>query len=399
MLIDWNEVQRITDEAAEAKRAKRARELQLRAKLAEVWRSHLRPTIPFPAYTPPPPVARINSPAERLAHVGALLNNPKVRQVVRRELDHLDRAHRSGFAAAVADELEDDDSTHYDPEAARRLRMCDDPNFHAIGLHVHPAENGEHTGAVMVKVERRRCWLRNCPKCAKDHAARLRARYEGRIWKVVGQNLPGCELRHVVLTMPRSIDLRGDLAKLHRCAKKLRQHFWGRHGQGAFATAEVGPKGHQVHVHMIVYGGWVRQAELSDYWRKLTGNAFVTWIKRIKPSAAVREGIKYVTKLAKTDGQGGWTMHPADVAELHCALKGRRRVWAWGAFYGLADDDKDQAPADDAGEPKCRCGAPMVFLTVPEARALLHSKGANNCLPTNPLGGLAVPGQVPRVPS
>ena len=57
-----------------------------------------------------------------------------------------------------------------------------------------------------------------------------------------------------------------------------------------------------------------------------------------------------------------------------------------GCFYGLVDQDADKEPGAGADEPSgetCRCGAPMVFIPLPEARRLmvLHSKGATNCLP------------------
>lgn len=149
---------------------------------------------------------------------------------------------------------------------------------------------------------------------------------------------------------------------------------------GAFATAEVGPRGGNVHAHIIVYGCYVRQAAISDKWRELTGNSFVVWVKQITPSRAVREGLKYVTKLGQRDEGGELTIKPADLAELHIALKGRRRVWAWGCFYGLADEDADKAPT--ALEPEldvCKCGEPMRFISVPAARALLHLKSATNC--------------------
>lgn len=390
MLIDWEEAERIALEHRARWQASKAAGEQLAGALGAIGRRGAGAGATFDGYIPQAVNVEAARAEQRRLKVGRLFDNPKVRELIGRELTRLDNSKRGGFAASIADELCD-----LDPEAARKLRVCADPNQMAFGVHVHDDESGD--GSVMVKVERRRCWLRICPKCAKDHAARLRLRYEGRILKVVSTGAPGCRLKLLVLTLPRGSDLALDLVKLHRCTKRLVKHFWGVKGQGAFATAEVGPAGGNVHAHVVVYGAYVAQAEISDYWRELTGNASIVWVQACTPSKAVREGIKYISKLAKRDSAGNFTMTPAALAELHLALKGRRRVWCWGAFYGLADDDRDQAPADvgDQIEPRCRCGDPMVFFTTFEARIWLHLKGANNWTVQQPLSASGPPATAP----
>lgn len=399
MLIDWHEAQRIIEQADAAQKASRIRRRQIRAGLVELAGREQLLGVDFQAaaagHTPPP--SRAFSPFVLADRLDTLFSIPKVRQAVERELGRVERSKLLAYVGEVADELElwrpgpNDLPLQWDVEAAQKLRQCSDPEQHVIGIHWHAnPEGGEDEGAAMVKVQRRRCWLRICPKCSQDHAARLRARYEGRIQKVLASRVAGCSLKHLTLTLPRSLDSRGDLSKLHRCTKKLVKHFWGAHGQGAFATAELGPLGGNVHAHIIVYGRYVRQDEISRYWKKLTENAMVVWIKQITPSRAVREGLKYITKLGERDESGKFTIQPSDLAELHMALKGRRRVWSWGCFYGLADEDADKAPdevaTDEPGSALCKCGEPMLFLTVPEARALLHLKGATNCWPNRGRG-------------
>jgi hypothetical protein len=397
--ISWDEASRIIDAADKAQRESRARVRVLRPQLAYLGRPGLRGADFHQAAAAHVPLPRLPySPYVHEDKADSLFAIAKVREAVGRELGRVERSKLRAYVGQVADELQRA-RVHssglpgyvWDDEAGRKLRECSDPEHMQIGVHYHP----EGDGLAMVKVQRRRCWLRICPRCSQDHASRLRMRYEGRIQTVLASRVPSCSLKHLVLTLPRSADLRADLTNLHRWAKKLIKHYWGAHGQGAFATAEVGPRGGNVHVHAIVYGRYVRQADISDKWRQLTGDrGYVVWVKRITPSQAVREGLKYITKLGKRDDDGQMVITPADLAELHMAIKGKRRVWAWGCFYGLADQDADKEPVasetddEDAPGDKCKCGAPMLFISVHQARALiaLHSKGATNCAPSHGAG-------------
>lgn len=371
MKIDWDEVNRVLQETDN----RRARQLATRAALRQVATAAKYSDHVLRGQAERRQLEHVeHDPAERRQLLAALFDSDLVRQAVSRELRQAEQPATLHYAREVSAALEAPD-----PDAARRLLACHDPEHMSIGIHQHPE------GPVMVKSERRRCWLRVCPKCARDHAARLRARYDERIRQVSMLDTPGCQLKMLVLTMPRGPNLRADLARLHRNTKKLVKHFWGGKGQGAFATAEVGPRGGNVHVHCIVYGRYVRQSAISDYWRAITGDSFIVWVKACTPSQGVREGIKYITKLSGRDDDGNFKTPAADLAELHVALKGRRRVWAWGAFYGLQDLDADAAPEGDetgdehpAGD-KCKCGERMIFITMPEARALLSLKDANNC--------------------
>src|SRR5690606_27310268 len=99
--------------------------------------------------------------------------------------------------------------------------------------------------------------------------------------------------------MRREGDLSAQARLLHQATKKLFKHFWGDDKRaGAFAALEIGPQGGNVHAHVIVYGRYVAQADLSNYWHKLTGNPIV-YVRRVDADKAVAEGIKYCTKFAK----------------------------------------------------------------------------------------------------
>jgi hypothetical protein len=216
----------------------------------------------------------------------------------------------------------------------------------------------------------------------------LRERYQARIeWLLAHNERKSWQLKSFVLTTDWTLEGddygRARVRQLHAAAKKLAKHFWGMKGAGAFAGWEVGPKGGRLHVHGVAFGPYVPHAELSAKWQELTGCP-VVWIRRVTPSEAVREGIKYIAKLSKRDEGGAFVMQPADLARLHVVLKGRRRVWCWGAFYNLkaAEVEAEQELTEEdtgAGADMCERGHRMVFLRVAEVRQVLYSKGAINC--------------------
>ncbi len=315
-----------------------------------------------------------------------VVNSAAVREAVSRELARLDVEAAKSRALDIADAV-----GVLDAEAGRKMTACNHPDHAELGICVHSDEAGA-PGLVMIKVRRQRCWLRVCPKCQPDIAARLRARYERRIRIVLAEPVKGWSLKSFVLTLDRQLSNDGaELKRLGAMTKKLVKHFWGQKGAGAFATFEVGAVGGKLHAHGIAFGPYVEQAELSNYWRQLTG-CQVVWIRRVTPSEALREGVKYIAKLSSRDEAGNFIMSADQLAELHMALKGKRRLRSWGCFYGMEDFEGEPEPeVDEAGElaagERCDDGHKMIFVPVWQVRALLHLKGAIKCsslLPPSP---------------
>lgn len=306
-----------------------------------------------------------------------ILESDLVRSAVERALHHIDSEAKRSRALQIAIAI-----TPLDEKAGHKMRVCNDPEQLELGICVHCDDEGAPALA-MVKVRRQRCWLRVCPKCQRDIAARLRVRYEKRIQTILAAPVRGWSLKSFVLTLDRGIgDDGAELKRLGDNVKKLVKHFWGMKGAGAFATFEAGPVGGKLHAHGISYGPYVKQAELSDYWRQLTG-CQVVWIRQVTPSEAVREGIKYIAKLSKRDDAGNFELSVEQLAKLHMALKGRRRLRAWGCFYGMADEGDELAsdePAELEQAERCDDGHRMIFVSVAEVRAvLLQFKGAIKC--------------------
>jgi len=212
---------------------------------------------------------------------------------------------------------------------------------------------------------------------------------------------------------------------------------------GASAYLEFGPQGGNIHAHNVLYCAFVPQAQLSDEWRRLSLQHRRMWrpwvsatlamlqarkahyaaelralgrsrsvrarrlrlvvasmtrrrlqaqlfkmakrqgigdyivdIRQISAERALAEVVKYVTKLHKRNGKGEYETPVEDLVALHLALKGKRRAWSWGSFYGV-----DLPEPEEKAEPQCcpNCGGVLLGATVPELRALLHSKDESNC--------------------
>jgi hypothetical protein len=97
---------------------------------------------------------------------------------------------------------------------------------------------------------------------------------------------------------------------------------------GALVALEVG-EGLNVHLHVLLYGRAIHQAELSRKWREYTGS-YIVWIERVRSvEEGVREVIKYLMKPVKTD------VEHDTLVKVMKALKGVRRYWQKGSFYCL----------------------------------------------------------------
>lgn len=328
---------------------------------------------------PSPDVAGLvvaDLPFEAMAAL--VVNAPAVRAAVVREVNRLDQEARRGRALAIAAAV-----AELDPEAGYKMAICNHPDHAELGICVHPDESGA-PGVIMVKVRHTHCWLRVCPHCQPLIAGRLRARYERRVRIITAEPVKGWSLKSFVLTLDHQIDNDGaELKRLGDLTKKVVKHFWGMKGAGAFATFEVGAVGGKLHAHGIAYGPYVEQGELSRYWKQLTG-CQVVWIRRVTPSEALREGIKYIAKLSSRDDDGNFIMSAEQLAALHVAMRGKRRLRSWGCFYGMEDCEAEPEPEPEElaelhqGE-RCDDGHRMIFVPVGVVRALLHLKGSIKC--------------------
>lgn len=217
------------------------------------------------------------------------------------------------------------------------------------------------------------CQLRVCPDCAHRFTARLIDRYLPRFEEIDDNRERGFRFRHVVLTTPVSLldkDIRSQRKKLYQAVLRTFYHLLGdgnltagkkRFSEcGLLLADEFGSGGLKLHFHMVFYGPYLPQSDLSDSWSWATGGvASVVWINKITSnkglSDALSEVVKYTTKLWKTDRHGQVKfINPDLVPVLHKVLEGTRRIRSYGLFYDL--------DVQDAGAVCPDCGAPIVRL-------------------------------------
>lgn len=213
-----------------------------------------------------------------------------------------------------------------DERAASKYEDC---CKEGLGWYQYCLEDPEH----YIKLVPMSCDLRICPTCARRHGAKLRARYLARAEEAMSKKWRrGWSMKLVTLTS--SHELSGDVGALALglldAARDTYRALWGQHdGAGAFATLEFGERGKKAHVHMMVWGPYYWHGQIQQQWERLTGMTHVDVKIVTDPEKGVREVLKYIVKAS------GLT--PGDLVDLHTALKGRRRVRAWGFFYATKD--------------------------------------------------------------
>ena len=175
----------------------------------------------------------------------------------------------------------------------------------------------------------KRCEIRICENCARKYSHKIRHR-QMQIVKAV-QTTKRKWFSFLTLTKKTHKLYRpttSDVRELFRCARKRINHFWPKkYGCGAFAVMELGSNWN-LHIHILLYGHFVKQSVLSDYWNDLTGDSPVVDIRTVKsPCDGVNYLLKYITKPKQFND-------PEETAYYLDLLLGVRRIRAYGIFYG-----------------------------------------------------------------
>jgi hypothetical protein len=136
-------------------------------------------------------------------------------------------------------------------------------------------------------------------------------------------------LKLVTLTIKTSGDPKRDVRVAKNGFERLWSELWAIDKRsGALVALEVGMN-QNVHLHILLYGRGIKQAELSRVWCRLTGS-YVVHIKALYSiEEGVREVIKYLLKPVQLKG------NVDGIAKVMLALKRVRRYWQKGSFYCL----------------------------------------------------------------
>jgi hypothetical protein len=185
------------------------------------------------------------------------------------------------------------------------------------------------------------CGDRFCEPCVKARSLRVR--------KSLLEWTQGETVRFLTLTL-RGTDqpLQAVLSRLLSCFVKLREwKFWQSGVRAGAAVVEItrGGKGDHwhVHLHALLIGQWIDQRQLSDAWKKVTGDSSIVDIRPIRSN---KDGVEYIAKYATK----GWTWaileNPEWLLECIIALRGRRLFLTFGEWYGRQQILCKAGPAD-----------------------------------------------------
>jgi len=225
------------------------------------------------------------------------------------------------------------------PPAAEKVYVCS-------GDHHHEAEIYSQT-----------CDLRICPVCARRHSARLVARYLPTMLELMHSHHRTYRFRHIIFTLPypltdpdiRKKHLRGfkQVELVMSALMEAKNPDW-KSEQGYLCTSEFGEEGSKLHYHVIHYGRYLNQADLSARWEDATGGAArVVFVKGfpyagLTVEETLREVLKYAVKFYHQDeATGAITAIPAELMPLLArALEKTRRIRSYGLFYGIPEPDR-----------------------------------------------------------
>lgn len=221
-----------------------------------------------------------------------------------------------------------------------------------------------------------RCRARTCPHAARAGAAALAARMGQRVklhdlvqetqeWDGHGRQAKR-SWRMVTLTTRVAVGEGADKTwaapilrfRVLRARRALipwwRRTPWGRqiHGEkgkrsrrdtSAIAAVEVGAGG-MVHLHVLVYGEFVSQEQLSRSWAKVLGVSMA--IVDVRSITSMEEGLKEVLKYTVKGFQEDMPLTPQRAANLELAFRHVHRVSMLGALRRIRLE-KDHAKFDD----------------------------------------------------
>lgn len=265
---------------------------------------------------------------------------------------------------------------------AEEFRWCGS-NFRGVKVC---SEDITHSKAVPIS-----CHRRYCPTCARRAAAALVDAYVPQVLAAVKANEQhGYRMREVTLTTKIDLyapDVRDqvkaaiqqvnqffDLVGGSKLPEKYRNR-WSEPsheyytGEGLLFGVEFGPNGNKLHFHCLWFGRYIDKYWMSQTWQAISGYS-INWIEAVtNTEAAVRESLKYATKLVKrkVDQETGEVQDlypsPKHIARLAYVLHGMRRVFSRGCFRGIRDDVADQDQDKGCKCDKCGAKADLIGMT------------------------------------
>jgi len=177
------------------------------------------------------------------------------------------------------------------------------------------------------------CGDRLCLPCGRIRAHLLQSALEKKLASLARPPL------FITLTLAGQPNepLRDKIDRLYTGFSDLRRlKFWRDHvvGGGAFLEIKWSDKAQRwhPHLHILADASFMKQADLSDKWRAVTGDSYIVDVRRSKSNSEVAHYVvKYCTKPINASFAGT----PALLDEAILAMKGRRLFLTFGDWYGI----------------------------------------------------------------
>jgi hypothetical protein len=181
------------------------------------------------------------------------------------------------------------------------------------------------------------CHDRFCVPCTKARSQRI----VENLMQVVGDQ----RLRFITLTLTpddRSLSERLDFL-LQSFTRLRHQARWTRAVLGGAYFVEItrGDAGQHwhVHLHCLVVGSFLPQADLVEMWRKASKGSYIVDIRKVADN---RRGVEYLAKYATKAVSHDVVIDPAALTEAVRSLVGRRVLGTFGSWRKIAEIDVSQ---------------------------------------------------------
>lgn len=266
-------------------------------------------------------------------------------------------------------------------EAARRWAECRAPGKGFVG----ECSDDKSHDPVFLPCS---CEQRICPTCARNDTARFLNTYEPIITDLIKKHRnctrhydkrwatgKGYTLKHITLTTNLSGGLdvsleqaKANQDKLASWIKELAAHpelMWCEKPAGFLRSIELGESGHKLHAHLIAFVPYIKQDRLSEIWNQVSGCPIV-YVRGIyaKNGRTLRDAmvevLKYVVKVSKFEDDiqadqsvlnsynSGFSLEEV-LLRCHLLFKGKRRIQAYGSFYGQEHEEKPKLCCKSCG--------------------------------------------------
>lgn len=236
-----------------------------------------------------------------------------------------------------------------DPEAAWRYAHCGREGTGWVGYCASCEAASPTFHAIYTPTS---CMLRICPDCSNYVAAPVRDHYRPIIEYIFEHMRKGWSVKGITLTTNIMLgESEPDAAqRVIKWAVEFSEELILNHdGAGVIIALEVGEQGTKYHAHLIAYSPFLdKNRQITPTWQRITGGrGYITHVRRYESAdAAIREGLKYVTKFVN--------LSPKQLVDLHISLKGTRRIRSRGCFYLSKNNPLREFLKKDESEP-CDC--------------------------------------------